>query len=343
MTEPTPPLPLNADLVLESGGVKGVAFAGAVEVLAQAGYSFPRIAGTSAGAIAGSILAALQHAGEPATRLLEILGPLDVSTLLDEGAVGRLFGPLHDIADVGSLLVDGGLHPGRALHGWISGTLADLGIRTFGDLRRTDPGSALPPAYEYSFVAVTSDISQRRMSLLPWDYAHYGLDPDEQPVADAVTASACIPLLFEPRHLTSKGGDIRLVDGGLLSQYPITIFDQPSQERVRWPTLGIRLSARETDRPIVHSTRPPFELMVALVETMMNGWDARHIEDAGSAARTIFVDTGFVSSLNFDLSAAEKAKLIAVGRQAATAFLATWDAAAWVARYAGRPTWSRSR
>lgn len=320
-------------MVLEAGGVKGVAFAGAIEVLAAAGYSFPRIAGTSAGALAGSILAALEHAGEPATRLLEILSGLDLSMLLDEGPVGRLLGPLHDVADIGSLLVDGGLHPGKALHDWIAGVLGDLGVHTFGDLRRVDPGSALPPEYEYSFVAVTSDISQRRMTILPWDYPHYGLEPDEQPVADAVAASACVPFVFQPRHLASNVGDIRLVDGGLLSQYPITIFDQPTEELVRWPTLGIRLSARETDRPMVHPTNPPIELVVALVETMMNGWDARHIDDAGSAARTIFADTGFVSSLDFNLSAADKARLVAAGHDAATRFLSTWNDKAWRETY----------
>jgi NTE family protein len=37
----------GADLVLEGGGVKGIALAGAVLRLSEAGYVFPRIAGTS--------------------------------------------------------------------------------------------------------------------------------------------------------------------------------------------------------------------------------------------------------------------------------------------------------
>lgn len=36
---------LNADLVLEGGGVKGIGLAGAICVLAEAGYHFPRAAG----------------------------------------------------------------------------------------------------------------------------------------------------------------------------------------------------------------------------------------------------------------------------------------------------------
>jgi NTE family protein len=46
-----------ADLVLEGGGVKGLALVGAVTGLVDAGYSFPRVAGTSAGALVGAVVA----------------------------------------------------------------------------------------------------------------------------------------------------------------------------------------------------------------------------------------------------------------------------------------------
>lgn len=54
----------QADLVMEGGGVKGTAFVGALDVLSAAGCAFPRIAGTSAGAVTGVLVAALQRAGE---------------------------------------------------------------------------------------------------------------------------------------------------------------------------------------------------------------------------------------------------------------------------------------
>ena len=59
----------RADLVMEGGGVRGTALIGALEVLTAAGFAFPRIAGTSAGAITGCLVAALQHAGESPDRL----------------------------------------------------------------------------------------------------------------------------------------------------------------------------------------------------------------------------------------------------------------------------------
>jgi NTE family protein len=51
----------KADLVLDGGGVKGIGLLGAVLVLVEAGYSFPRVAGTSAGAIVASLVAAYQR------------------------------------------------------------------------------------------------------------------------------------------------------------------------------------------------------------------------------------------------------------------------------------------
>ena len=40
---------------------------------------------------------------------------------------------------------------------------------------------------------------------LPWDYRRvYGLDPDEQSVADAVRASMAIPFFFRPVTLTAR-------------------------------------------------------------------------------------------------------------------------------------------
>jgi NTE family protein len=63
----------KADLVLEGGGVKGIGLLGPVLVLAEAGYSFPRVAGTSAGAIVASLVSAYQKAGRDLRGLVEVM------------------------------------------------------------------------------------------------------------------------------------------------------------------------------------------------------------------------------------------------------------------------------
>ena len=49
---------LIADAVFEGGGVKGIALVGAVAVAEEKGYRWANLAGTSAGAIVASLLAA---------------------------------------------------------------------------------------------------------------------------------------------------------------------------------------------------------------------------------------------------------------------------------------------
>ncbi|MGH3444868.1 MAG: patatin-like phospholipase family protein, partial [Nocardioidaceae bacterium] len=227
----------RADLVLEGGGVKGIALVGAVTRLASAGYRFSRVAGTSAGAVVGAVVAALEHADEDLLRLEDVARSLDYRKFRDRGMLGRLLGPLGVLADAVSVVVEGGAYEGDYLHDWVAGVLADLGVHTFGDLRT---GDAEQIAHRYALVVLASDISRKRLVQLPWDYPKYGLDPDEQQVADAVRASGSIPYFFEPVTLTGAAGTSTLVDGGLISNYPIDIFDRPEP---RWPTIGVHLDA----------------------------------------------------------------------------------------------------
>jgi NTE family protein len=241
-TTDTQPGPVT-DLVLEGGGVKGIALVGAVRPFVEAGYRFPRIAGTSAGAILGSVLAALQRAGEPASALSEIARTLDYTKFRDRGFPGSWLGPLGFLVDGFSVLLEDGAFEGDYLEDWLSGVLADLGVETFGDLRTNDPGDDGTIHHRYSLVVTASDLSRRRLLQLPWDYLDYGLDPDEQRVVDGVRASASIPFFFEPVTLKGARGSSTLVDGGLLSNYPISIFDRLDENPPRWPTIGIRLDA----------------------------------------------------------------------------------------------------
>src|SRR5205085_3687670 len=65
----------------------------------ERGIEFQRIAGTSAGSIVGSLLAA----GMPATRLRKLVSELDYPSFLDRGALDRvpLIGPRSEERRVG--------------------------------------------------------------------------------------------------------------------------------------------------------------------------------------------------------------------------------------------------
>lgn len=322
----------NADLVLEGGGVKGAGLVGAISVLANQPdpYSFRRVAGTSAGAIVASMLAA----GLGIDEMTNIMMELDFSQFEDES---RIFKHFRQVGEGFGLIFHEGLFKGEFMHDWIAQILASKGVTTWGDLKQDDPDSALPSERRYKLVVIVSDISRGRLLHLPWDYRSLlGVDPDSQPVADAVRASAGIPFFFRPFHMradpevTDGHGEILCTDGGMLSNFPIDIFDQTDRSKSRWPTFGIKLSARE---PIADATWNPnadaLELAKSLIATMQNAHDQAHIDDPTFASRTIFVDTTGYKATDFHLTDADKDVLLANGKQAAQTFLGKWDWESW--------------
>ncbi len=317
-----------ADLVLEGGGVKGIALVGALDALEAAGYTFGRIAGTSAGAAVGALVAA----GMPADRRREVVRSLDYARFRDRGLLDRL--PL--VGPGLSVLLEEGVYEGDALRDWLAGELEQLGVRTFADLRIPPVDGCLPPERAYRLVVLASDVSRGRLVRLPWDYPDYGLDPDAQPVADAVRASASIPFFYEPVRLRDRAGVTSyVVDGGLLSNFPVSALDRLDGRPPSRPTFGLKLSARPD---VVRPARPidgPLAFAAAIVATLVDARDHIHIDEPHALARTVFIDTAHVRTTQFDLSPEDRDLLYANGGRAVREFLAGWDFEAYVRRYRG--------
>jgi NTE family protein len=316
----------SADLVLEGGGMKGIGLGGAVAALLRAGYAFERVAGTSAGAIAGALVAA----GADEHELVAAMDRLQYARVADRGL------PRIPVLSEGlSLLHSGGAYEGDYIHGFVREELERLGVRTFGDLRRSDPGadSNLPPERSYALVVMATDITNGRLLRLPWDYPAIGLDPDEQLVADAVRASISIPLYFDPvviRH-GAGGAPITLVDGGVLSNYPVEIFDRTDLRPPRWPTFGVKIlpglpaGDPELFPAIALPALAPVKLLERVIATAIVGNDQTYLERPCVQRRTITVDTSAVGVVEFDASEEQRATVIGNGRAAAERFLARWN------------------
>lgn len=317
---------LRTDLVLEGGGVRGLALVGAVDALAAGGYAVVRSAGSSAGALVAALVAALGRAGEPLTRLVDVASTLDVARIAERGPVGRALGPLGVLADAANLLRRDGAREGRYLRGWLTGVLDDLRVATFGDLALSgDVQDGQPERRRWSLLVTASDVSRRRAAVFPEDYPLYGLDPDEQRVVDAVAASGAIPGLLVPSRLALPGGRAAtLLDGGLLVNYPITVFDRRDGAPPRWPTIGVVL-AGDDDAPTTRRVRGPLSLAGATVATVLSAPATALLEDPCVLARTVVVPVGAVGATDFGLGPAGQQRLLRVGREAGAAFLSTWD------------------
>jgi NTE family protein len=308
------------DLVLEGGGVKGIALLGAVLTLSDAGYRFERIAGTSAGAIVAALVTAYQRAGRDLHQLEKVMSDLEYQRFAEPSRLERVAGTAGAVIET---VVHGGGHSGDYLTDWLGPLLEEVGVRTFADLRIDDPDSTLRDYQKYTLVVHASDLSRRVLVRLPWDYSHYGKDADDELVVNAVRASMSIPFYFRPVEVETEDGAVTWVDGGLLSNFPITVFDRTDGRLPRWPTWGVRLSGR----PVVHDERVRTGPGIAIgcLRTLMADWNQYRLDDEGVGRRTMQVDTNGVSATDFGISPESQRKLFESGQDAARKFLRMAD------------------
>jgi NTE family protein len=327
----------RVDLVLSGGGVKGVGLVGAVVALLDAGYAVQRVSGTSAGSIVGAVVAAAAQTRQmTGAEVKELALQLDYRRFLDPGPVERV--PL--VGPTLALLRGSGIYRGDYAHDWVRSQLRGLGVTTFGDLAIED--DALPAEQRYRLVVTVADVTTGQLVRLPWDYRRvYGLDPDEQLVADAVRASMSIPFFFRPVSLTSTAGvTSTLVDGGVLSNFPIDSLDRPDGTAPRWPSFGVTVLPNLPDGndkviPALAALRllGPTHLLEDVITTALVGRDQAYLSQPWVNARAIRVDSTDVGFLDFDISDDEVEALYLNGYAAAERFLATWNWTGYVRRF----------
>lgn len=290
-------------------------------VLEEHGAEFRRVAGTSAGAIVGSLLAA----GASADELHQLLGSLSYSDFLDKDRLDRIpvAGPVL------SVVLENGYAAGTYLHDVIASELERRGVQTFGDLRiADDPGADPRPEHRWRLTVLAADVTNGQLLRLPQDYERYGLDPDAQSVADAVRSSTAVPYLYEPFTLRHATGTSLLVDGGLISNYPLDIFDRTDGRAARWATIGVtllpQLPAGDTRlvpplallRPI-----PGFRFLESVIVTAIVGRDQGYLAQPWVHKRSIEVDSLGVGPFDFSIDQATAERLYGSGRRAAEQFL----------------------
>ena len=337
----------RADGVFENDGMKGITFAGAIAAAERdAGVQeWVNLAGTSA----GSIVAALLVAGYDSTGIQKLLADAKYSRFADTGPGGVWTSGLFN-----AVARMRGAAPGRYFLEWMGEQLAasplakELGKSelTFADVRRRD----LPPREEvpdisdekyerakYRLHVIGSDITTGRMIILPDDLPEYtdengnAFDKDSFPLVQAVRMSMSYPFLFTPVVLHREGKPVYVVDGGLLSNFPIWLFDSPNPKR---PTWGFRLHGGtnvQEGLPYRKIPRPLWAvpLLKAMFSAATEAWDREQMEQVVSA-RTVSIPTHQISTTNFGLTRAEAESLYAWGVNAAHDFFTAPDQEAYL-------------
>jgi NTE family protein len=292
---------LDIDIVFSGGGIKGFALLGAYEAIEAQGLRWKRLAGTSA----GSLIAALIAAGYTSKEMIDLLDGLELRYFLDERKCLLPFSVWKWVRIYWRM----GLYKGEALEQWLEGVLAARGIKTFADLPKE------------SLYIVASDVTNGRMLILPDDLPQYGIDPATFSVAKAVRMSISIPYFFEPVKLQTKEGKYIIVDGGLLSNFPLFLFDEEKKVKKR-PVLGIQLSAKLAERP-KRKINNAIDLYEALFVAMKEAHDARYISRRHEK-NIVFLPVKNVLFTEFSITPDMRDRLIQYGRERTEQFLKKW-------------------
>jgi NTE family protein len=310
----------RADGVFQGGGVKGLALVGALLEFAENPNGqiteWVSVAGTSA----GSIIAALLACGKNPAQLEQLLRTTPYASFQDWGAGGEVLGGALNLAR------QHGLAHGEVFRTWMD---KQLGGATFASVK-TDPPPQEGSAYRLQMIA--TDLTRKQMIVLPDDLANYRVAGSDQPInpdafkiADAVRMSMSIPYFFQPIELVNVDGSrSTIVDGGVLSNFPVWIFDTRAAQPKR-PTFGFHLFGGRgvgggLER-VIGGLGWPVEMGVDIFHTATDAWDTRFMSHS-TVVRTCPVSAGEIGTTDFDLKPAQQDWLVESGRQGAKTFLA---------------------
>ncbi|HVG58192.1 MAG TPA: patatin-like phospholipase family protein [Hyalangium sp.] len=313
------------NLVFQGGGVKGIAYVGALQVLqAQDLLRHVRnVAGTSAGAITAALVAV----GATAEEIHSILGSTDFASFMD--------GKGWIVGDTVRLVKGYGIHPGDEVEKWCRQQIGNLTARSTGKSQPDLTFAQLcvltnkePERFRELYV-ITTNLTRQVPEVFSM-----ATRPDV-PIWQAVRMSMSIPLFFEAFHFN---GDV-YVDGGISWNYPIDLFDGlhrqpmigkpeiPPEVGVCGETLGFSLGTKEQiDHEEKYGTPPSVPVTdlksytKALFNFMLDAANQLRL-DPDSEQRTVFIDNANVSTTDFTLSKELQQKLVDNGVLATSAWL----------------------
>jgi NTE family protein len=295
---------LKADAVFEGGGVKGVGLVGALCSLEKRGYVWQRVAGTSA----GSIVATLVAVGYSAKEIKKIMFDADFNDFITEGGLQAV--PL--VGKTLSLIVDKGLYNGDKIEAWITKYLEKKGKLKFKDVSANGISR---------LKIIAADITKKDILILPDDLVKYGIDPMEFEIAKAVRMSISIPFYFKPVKFKYKQDMSYVVDGGVLSNFPIWIFDVSGKPR--WPTFGFKfIQPKSTNKG--STKRDIVSFAFDIINTMLDKNEEVYIKNR-NFVRTISIPSSGTKATQFDISDKKRLELFNDGYEAGEKFILQWD------------------
>lgn len=367
---------MDYDLVFEGGGAKGMVFVGGMQEFEARGHNYGRLLGTSAGAITATLLAAAYSSDEMLAALNEKLpdgssvftsfmampGPFDPASIQNsniraflrtiniplvpefledklDDAITKELATGTSFRHFFSLFERGGWYSADNFLTWMkeklnSGTFAGKS-RNFGDM-------TLQQFYDVTHTdlsLVASDTTGRQMLVLNHNTA------PNCPVIWAARMSMSIPLLWQEviwqaEWGTYLGRNIQgdsIVDGGLLSNFPIELFLSDLKDvtllmgdKVSKEVLGFLIDEDldVPNAPIMQAAAKAVNLsdlatvqrISRLVDTTLSARDKMVVDSY--ANMVVHMPAKGYGTTEFNMSEARREAIVDAGRQALKAFFA---------------------
>lgn len=328
------------NLVFKGGGVRGVAYIGALQYLYEQGMMrhIERVAGTSAGAITALGVAMNPTDFMSFKTLANSLDYRKVPSEQDEKTEKftskRLIAIIEHYRELAifknlqcsiRLLQEKGWYSSEYLYTWLRSIIAEQftvtkDAYTFADFANPQIHKDDRPFLDLYITG--TDVSNRTSRLFSFETT-----PDME-VALAVRISMSIPLFFEAIQYQYPGTEEPqfYVDGGVMWNYPINLFDDHKYCRklndgANTETLGLFLfsSSEKTQYPPIKSM---LDYMESLFESVSTVQEQLAIRTEKNYSRTIYIDDCGIDSTDFDIEPEDERykKLVESGYKATKEF-----------------------
>lgn len=303
------------NLVFEGGGVLGIAYLGALDYLFRNGLmgDITRVAGTSAGAITACVLSF----NLPFWETRRIANSLDYRKVPSKGELEDISFIPEDVMEVMERFFDDIICVYRLMnnYGWFStdyfyGWMRDV-INAQFDVTKKSP----PYTFEdfknplihkdnrpfFDLYVIGTNISMKTSQIFSYETT------PRMEVAQAVRISMSVPLFFEAvikEHIDSRGNAYSRVfcDGGLMNNYPLSIFDYPRfnsnlYSGVNLSTLGLRFKNKLEHNEINNLWQYIDSLLRVSCYIQQQNYESNPLNQE----RSIIINTKDTHSLDFNI------------------------------------------
>jgi NTE family protein len=291
------------NIAFKGGGVRGIAFVGALRELEKKGTlaDVERVAGTSAGALVAAMYA-LDYSIDQIFSLMQ----------------GINFMQFEDSFNPVRVLTHYGVYEGTYILEFVENLITNCskGLNaksTFADMR----SAGCLELYVFATNLNTRCITELSADKTPGAY-----------VAEAVRASMSIPVFFKAWQFSNSIPDDSIyVDGGVMFNYPLCFYDDtrfcPGALMTNTESLGLFLrTAPENKGKHLFAFDSIIPYIKHLFESILDVQDQDIDEDGDQLCRSVVIDDLGILSTDFNLTTQQINDLVDSGSKAAQAYFA---------------------